>query len=103
MQSLAKAKGKIRPRFHYCSGTTDITVYVIVNGNISICCILITQRKIAMIHVMYFFRLVNSQPHSAVWYRIGAVRQLTGSRRISPQLNSRLQEVSTTLFLYKLS
>lgn len=50
---------------------------------------------------MYFFRLVNSQPHSAVWYRIGAVRQLTGSRRISPQLNSRLQEVSTTL--YKLS
>ncbi|XP_046660345.1 sodium/calcium exchanger 3-like isoform X1 [Homalodisca vitripennis] len=46
-------------------------------------------------------KLVNSQPHSAVWYRIGAVRQLTGSRRIEPVLNTRLKEVYSALNEHK--
>ncbi|XP_054286263.1 sodium/calcium exchanger 2-like isoform X1 [Macrosteles quadrilineatus] len=46
-------------------------------------------------------KLVNSQPHSAVWYRIGAVRQMSGSRRIEPHLNSRLKDVYTALNEHK--
>ncbi|RZF40302.1 hypothetical protein LSTR_LSTR013244 [Laodelphax striatellus] len=38
-------------------------------------------------------KLVNAQPHSAMWYRIGAVRTLSGSRRLEPILSTRLKQV----------
>ncbi|XP_039284888.1 sodium/calcium exchanger 2 isoform X1 [Nilaparvata lugens] len=38
-------------------------------------------------------KLVNAQPHSAMWYRIGAVRSLSGSRRLEPILSTRLKQV----------
>ncbi|KAK3913550.1 Sodium/calcium exchanger 2 [Frankliniella fusca] len=39
----------------------------------------------------------DAQPHSKMWYRIGAVRNLSGSRRLQPQLSSRLREVYTAI------
>ncbi|CAG0887576.1 unnamed protein product [Darwinula stevensoni] len=39
-------------------------------------------------------KLVESQPHSRLWYRIGATRQLAGSRKTKPQVSEKLQEVS---------
>ncbi|XP_075224296.1 sodium/calcium exchanger Calx-like isoform X1 [Lycorma delicatula] len=38
-------------------------------------------------------KLVNAQPHSAMWYRIGACRSLSGSRRVEPILNKHLKQV----------
>lgn len=38
-------------------------------------------------------KLVNAQPHSAMWYRIGAVRSLSGDRRIEPVMNKHLKQV----------
>ncbi|XP_066905580.1 sodium/calcium exchanger 1 isoform X1 [Halyomorpha halys] len=38
-------------------------------------------------------KLINSQPHSAMWYRIGAVRTISAGRRIQPVLDARLQQV----------
>lgn len=39
----------------------------------------------------------DAQPHSKMWYRIGAVRSLSGSRRLQPQLSTRLREVYTAI------
>ncbi|XP_046399994.1 sodium/calcium exchanger 1-like isoform X2 [Ischnura elegans] len=38
-------------------------------------------------------RLVDSQPHSRMWYRIGAVRSFTGGRKTQPKLSLKLQEL----------
>ena len=42
-------------------------------------------------------RLVDSKPHSRMWYRIGAVRSMTGGRKTQPstRMSERLKEVST--------
>ncbi|KAG8224885.1 hypothetical protein J437_LFUL004626, partial [Ladona fulva] len=42
-------------------------------------------------------RLVDSQPHSRMWYRIGAVRSFTGGRKTQPKLSMKLQEVYDTI------
>ncbi|XP_052131928.1 sodium/calcium exchanger 1-like [Frankliniella occidentalis] len=39
----------------------------------------------------------DAQPHSKMWYRIGAVRNLSGSRRLQPQLSGRLREVYSAI------
>uniref|UniRef100_A0A6A7FQT2 Sodium/calcium exchanger 2-like isoform X3 n=3 Tax=Hirondellea gigas TaxID=1518452 RepID=A0A6A7FQT2_9CRUS len=38
-------------------------------------------------------KLVESQPHSRMWYRVGAVRNMTGGRKTQPQLSMKLKEV----------
>uniref|UniRef100_A0A0K8SFP5 Calx-beta domain-containing protein n=3 Tax=Lygus hesperus TaxID=30085 RepID=A0A0K8SFP5_LYGHE len=38
-------------------------------------------------------KMVNAQPHSAVWYRIGAVRAMTAGRKTIPELDIRLKQV----------
>uniref|UniRef100_T1JBM0 Calx-beta domain-containing protein n=1 Tax=Strigamia maritima TaxID=126957 RepID=T1JBM0_STRMM len=38
-------------------------------------------------------KLSEQQPHSRMWYRIGAVREMTGSRKTVPKLNDRLREI----------
>ncbi|XP_047736729.1 sodium/calcium exchanger 3 [Hyalella azteca] len=35
-------------------------------------------------------KLVQSQSHSRLWYRVGAVRKMTGGRKTQPQLSARL-------------
>ena len=42
-----------------------------------------------------FFRIVDSKPHSRMWYRIGAVRNMTGGRKTQPanKMNDKLKEV----------
>lgn len=42
-------------------------------------------------------RLVDSQPHSRMWYRIGAVRSFSGGRKTQPKLSLKLQEVYDTI------
>ncbi|XP_065559522.1 sodium/calcium exchanger 2-like isoform X2 [Artemia franciscana] len=37
-------------------------------------------------------RLVDCQPHDRLYYRIGAVRSMTGSRKLKPQLSLKLQQ-----------
>lgn len=39
----------------------------------------------------------DAQPHSKMWYRIGAVRGISGSRRLQPQLSTRLREVYSAI------
>lgn len=39
------------------------------------------------------FRLVTSQEHSRAWYRIGATRVFSGSKKVQPQLSVKLREV----------
>merc|ERR550532_2903669 len=40
-------------------------------------------------------KIVDSKPHSRMWYRIGAVRNMTGGRKTQPaaKMNDRLKEV----------
>lgn len=38
-------------------------------------------------------KLVESQTHSRMWYRVGAVRNMTGGRKTQPQLSMKLKEV----------
>lgn len=38
-------------------------------------------------------KLVESQSHSRMWYRVGAVRNMTGGRKTQPQLTMKLKEV----------
>ncbi|CAL4104637.1 unnamed protein product, partial [Meganyctiphanes norvegica] len=38
-------------------------------------------------------KLVESQSHSRMWYRVGAVRSMTGGRKTQPQLSVKLKEV----------
>lgn len=38
-------------------------------------------------------KLVESQTHSRMWYRVGAVRTMTGGRKTQPQLSIKLKEV----------
>ncbi|XP_021948332.1 sodium/calcium exchanger 1 isoform X3 [Folsomia candida] len=38
-------------------------------------------------------KLIDSQPHSRMWYRIGAVRGMAGSKKIHPILSEKLREV----------
>ncbi|XP_071449593.1 sodium/calcium exchanger 1-like isoform X2 [Hetaerina americana] len=38
-------------------------------------------------------KLVDSQPHSRMWYRIGAVRNFSGGRKTQPKLSIKLQEL----------
>lgn len=38
-------------------------------------------------------RLINARPHTAMWYRIGAVRSISGARRLEPVLNTHLKQV----------
>ncbi|KAK9503028.1 hypothetical protein O3M35_011682 [Rhynocoris fuscipes] len=42
-------------------------------------------------------KLVNQQPHSAMWYRIGAVRNLSGAKQLQPVLSFRLKQVYDTI------
>ncbi|KAF2361476.1 Sodium/calcium exchanger membrane region [Trinorchestia longiramus] len=37
-------------------------------------------------------KLVESQSHSRMWYRVGAVRSMTGGRKTQPQLSMKLKE-----------
>ncbi|XP_042238994.1 sodium/calcium exchanger 2-like isoform X3 [Homarus americanus] len=39
-------------------------------------------------------KLVESQSHSRMWYRVGAVRSMTGGRKTQPQLSYKLKEIS---------
>ncbi|XP_042863418.1 sodium/calcium exchanger 2-like isoform X4 [Penaeus japonicus] len=39
-------------------------------------------------------KLVESQSHSRMWYRVGAVRNMTGGRKTQPQLSTKLKERS---------
>ena len=50
--------------------------------------------KICMI-LFFFLRIVDSKPHSRMWYRIGAVRNMTGGRKTQPatKMNEKLKEV----------
>lgn len=38
-------------------------------------------------------KMVNAQHHTAMWYRIGAVRSISGGRRMEPVLNDKLKQV----------
>ncbi|KAF4518915.1 hypothetical protein B566_EDAN006753 [Ephemera danica] len=42
-------------------------------------------------------KLVDTTPHSKMWYRIGAVRNISGGRKIRPQLSMKLREVYDTI------
>jgi len=42
-------------------------------------------------------KLVESQSHSRMWYRVGAVRSMTGGRKTQPQLTMKLKEVYNAL------
>ncbi|KAL0275303.1 UNVERIFIED_CONTAM: hypothetical protein PYX00_003196 [Menopon gallinae] len=42
-------------------------------------------------------KIADAEPHSTLHYRIGAVRGLTGSRKLRPRLSVRLQEVYDTI------
>ena len=48
--------------------------------------------------------MVASQEHSRAWYRIGATRTFTGSKKTKPQLSLKLKEVRFIYFqnVYKL-
>lgn len=46
---------------------------------------------------IFFFRIIDTQPQSLMHYRIGAVRGLTGGRKLRPQLSLKLQEVYDTI------
>ena len=43
---------------------------------------------------------MDSKPHSRMWYRIGAVRNMTGGRKTQPatKMNDRLKEVLFLIF-----
>ena len=49
----------------------------------------------------FYSRIVDSKPHSRMWYRIGAVRNMTGGRKTQPaaKMNDRLKEVITLITL----
>ena len=51
----------------------------------------------SLVFPLFCFRVNDAQPHSKMWYRIGAVRSLSGSRRLQPQLSTRLQEIYTAI------
>jgi solute carrier family 8 (sodium/calcium exchanger) len=38
-------------------------------------------------------RLIMTKNHSHAWYRIGATRVFTGSKKVKPQLSIKLKEV----------
>ncbi|KAB7507979.1 Sodium/calcium exchanger 2 [Armadillidium nasatum] len=38
-------------------------------------------------------KLVESQPHSRMWYRVGAVRSITGGKKTLPQMSLKLKQV----------
>lgn len=42
-------------------------------------------------------KLVESQSHSRMWYRVGAVRNMTGGRKTQPQLSYKLKEVYSAM------
>ncbi len=46
-------------------------------------------------HFLIYYRIVDSKPHSRMWYRIGAVRNMTGGRKTAPasKMNEKLKEV----------
>ena len=37
---------------------------------------------------------MTTQQHSRIWYRIGAIRNITGSKKTQPQLSIKLKEVT---------
>jgi len=39
------------------------------------------------------YKLMTTQHHSRIWYRIGAIRNITGSKKTQPQLSIKLKEV----------
>ena len=43
-----------------------------------------------------FSKVVDAQPKSRMWYRIGATRNMTGGRKIqpTPKMSGKLKEVS---------
>ena len=43
----------------------------------------------------FVYRIVDSKPHSRMWYRIGAVRNMTGGRKTQPatKMSDKLKEV----------
>ena len=43
-----------------------------------------------------FIKVVDAQPKSRMWYRIGATRNMTGGRKIQPtqKMSGKLKEVS---------
>lgn len=45
-------------------------------------------------------RLVISKEHSRAWYRIGATRVFSGSRKVHPQLSMKLKEVCEYLMYF---
>lgn len=42
-------------------------------------------------------KLVESQSHSRMWYRVGAVRSMTGGRKTQPQLSTKLKQVYSAM------
>ena len=53
---------------------------------------------------MQNFRIIDSKPHSRMWYRIGAVRNMTGGRKTDPstKMNEKLKTVSNSKIIMKL-
>uniref|UniRef100_A0A1W7RA49 Sodium/calcium exchanger 3 n=1 Tax=Hadrurus spadix TaxID=141984 RepID=A0A1W7RA49_9SCOR len=42
-------------------------------------------------------RLVDEKKHSRMWYRVGAIRSITGGRKPKPQLSQKLREVYSAI------
>ena len=38
--------------------------------------------------LFFFYKVVDSQPKSRMWYRIGATKSITGGRKITPSVKS---------------
>ena len=59
------------------------------------------QIKFLLIEIV-FFRIIDSEPQSAATYRMSAIRDLTGGRKLRPRLSLKLQEVYDTFNQYPL-
>ena len=55
----------------------------------------VSSQSVSMQAFFFTFRIVDSKPHSRMWYRIGAVRNMTGGRKTQPatKMNEKLKEV----------
>lgn len=60
---------------------------------IQVCFISIWRIFTGFYIVFDFDRLITSKEHSRAWYRIGATRIFSGSKKIQPQLSIKLREV----------
>ena len=88
MQTMLKIGkiGNITKKIKFCVLTKSFLKRVKVNT---------TFLGVITNYFSFSFRIVDSQPHSRMWYRIGAVRNITGGRKTAPaaKLNEKLKEV----------